>query len=539
MMGRRICIGALLALAAVAAAGCGSQGTGGVLSGPPEDTAGVFVHWDAWTPYEAPEYRYTRRYEAFTDHLIPAGDYGTLIPFTGKAVEGWMGPSYLYGLVTEKGEVVVDPVYSSIYRMSEYDGETSEMIYRPYLVLSRGTYDPAAETGVTEITVAAADGSWCREGYRRAYGCTEDYFVAGTADGGVEVLTAQGEVLWRKSAQELELPEMLELYGESFILGSETMCYWSEDTSYFVSLADGSITKCPVSEAGTPNIVYREDLIAASIRDGSDYRYGCVDHTGAWVIEPVYTSMDLFRGGYAIVEKENGTWALIDETGAERLSCTEGELFRTWDEDGNIYYINAAEDGTETYGGYWEFWLFHVIRVWDEALEPCDMPLTSGDRIVWRYNGTWLKLGDGEAVIGWGAKQIKAPVPEGYFLEETYRCGSAVAVRFQAEDLEAGIPGLCGLYDEAGREIVAPGTYGSFGVCGADRISAYAYSDSGPTRMDVLDGEGNVCFSFDGGIMFYQLPGSELMVYGDDVSTGLCTAGGEWVFRWPILNGDI
>ncbi len=66
----------------------------------------------------------SRRYEEYTDRLIPARNYGKLIPYAGCRDErAWSDAPdaedyepYLYGLMTTDGEVITDPVYTRIAR---------------------------------------------------------------------------------------------------------------------------------------------------------------------------------------------------------------------------------------------------------------------------------------------------------------------------------------------------------------------------------------------------------------------------------------
>ena len=120
--------------------GCVPSGT------PPMDaSSGVHADWSALEPYTAPQNQYTRRSEEFMDTLCPADDYGNLIPFPGRAVSSdWMGDVWLYGLVTARGEIVVDPVYSDAYQLSWYDYENSRVVYEPYLYLTKVHYDAQA-----------------------------------------------------------------------------------------------------------------------------------------------------------------------------------------------------------------------------------------------------------------------------------------------------------------------------------------------------------------------------------------------------------
>lgn len=113
-----------------------------------------------------------RWYPEFTNSLIPREDYGPLVPYwgslvypvqrweddTGETHEYWFNWSdAFYGLMTQEGKIVVDPVYQAAVCYSyRWQGEE---LFLPVLLLCRS--DPAwAETGGARYAVAAEDGSW-------------------------------------------------------------------------------------------------------------------------------------------------------------------------------------------------------------------------------------------------------------------------------------------------------------------------------------------------------------------------------------------
>ena len=70
---------------------------------------------------------WNRWYDSYTDHLISRKGYGTLLPYAGARVtiqpmegesQDYLSTSFLYGLMTQEGTVVMDPVCTSIYRVS-------------------------------------------------------------------------------------------------------------------------------------------------------------------------------------------------------------------------------------------------------------------------------------------------------------------------------------------------------------------------------------------------------------------------------------
>jgi hypothetical protein len=129
----------------------------------PDDPA-VKTDWSQLTPYRPEEPLYTRRYAEYTDTLVPADDYGPLIPYLGDAMGRRYGDGYnggRYGLMTLKGELVTDPVFSNVWRGGPYLWSGEPL---PYLMLCKTDLaaDPGEENSA-RWAMAALDGSWCTE----------------------------------------------------------------------------------------------------------------------------------------------------------------------------------------------------------------------------------------------------------------------------------------------------------------------------------------------------------------------------------------
>ena len=117
----------------------------------------------------------TRLFEEYTDELVP-GNYGSLVPFAGLRVSDseFAVSGCLYGLMTPRGQVVVDPVYSDVW----FSGEL--------VVLSR------AFDGVERVAVAAKSGAWCTDfEYRAATGGREGVVLF--RDNNVTLIRSTGE----------------------------------------------------------------------------------------------------------------------------------------------------------------------------------------------------------------------------------------------------------------------------------------------------------------------------------------------------------
>ncbi|SBW11437.1 exported hypothetical protein [uncultured Eubacteriales bacterium] len=133
------------------------------ISSVPDDPT-VRTDWSQLTPYEPAKPLYTRRYAESTDTLIPADDYGPLIPYLGDVAGRLSGDGYSggrYGLMTLKGEIVTDPVFSDVWRGYPYLWGADPL---PYVMLCKLEL-PASPEGESAArwAMAAPDGSWCTE----------------------------------------------------------------------------------------------------------------------------------------------------------------------------------------------------------------------------------------------------------------------------------------------------------------------------------------------------------------------------------------
>ena len=107
-----------------------------------------------------------RRYEGYTDDLIPADDYGQLVPYIGgeASAQGW-GTGWYYGLATRDGVIVTDPVFLEIEALSYYDSGARATRQAPLLILRQGGVNEDADPGdsgyyYNRYGLAAMDGAW-------------------------------------------------------------------------------------------------------------------------------------------------------------------------------------------------------------------------------------------------------------------------------------------------------------------------------------------------------------------------------------------
>ena len=129
----------------------------------------------------------TRFYEQYTDRLIPSEDYGRLIPYAGLRTtfdSSWEDGSYIYGLITRDGAVVVDPVYSGVSApgYTDIDGIRRN---NPILLLR--------EYGSGLMAAAAFDGSWFTDFIYRQATSDPDGIVL-VSDEGMTVMAPNGSI---------------------------------------------------------------------------------------------------------------------------------------------------------------------------------------------------------------------------------------------------------------------------------------------------------------------------------------------------------
>ena len=173
-----------LALAVLLLAGCARTSPGGAASSQPagsasaEEVSGpkVQVDWsrlEGEKPVRQPDLDGGRWYEGYTDRLIPVEDYGPLVPYVGAltySFSTWTDnsgqiqhyyspwPDTLYGLMTQEGKVVTDPVYLSAGQ-AEFSWQ-NESFTLPVLLLSRAKEEWKDFCNGRRYAVAAQDGSW-------------------------------------------------------------------------------------------------------------------------------------------------------------------------------------------------------------------------------------------------------------------------------------------------------------------------------------------------------------------------------------------
>ena len=165
----------------------------------PEKVSPVYTDWSKLTDYEAAKSEYSLHagYNA-SGTLTARSDYGQLLSYAGtySALEKYITDRVpLFGLVTSKGELVTDPIYSQI------------SFQKGFLILSRGIPKEASDedaamdiysSGKMLVTIAAADGSWVHEIEDSSLlAIEEEVMMTATNDNSIEVWNKKGEKIAR------------------------------------------------------------------------------------------------------------------------------------------------------------------------------------------------------------------------------------------------------------------------------------------------------------------------------------------------------
>ena len=341
------------------------------------DGPDVYVDWSSLEPYAPEEPIYTRSSDSVITELVPSDNYGPLIPFLGDKLGGTdLGSRY--GLITLSGEIVLDPVLSSVW-----DGGSQGGYYNleplPYFMLCKETpatssdgWDEASEVWA----MAARDGSWCTEfkytmdGELSLWGrdinqnCTENGIFLLDGDQLVYLDGKTGEETMRVSNIPSEIGPSMALWGAG----------WHGDRPYIRNYG----TLGWWIDPSTGELTYTEELPPAD---------------------------RLVNGKYVSYDYDSYTYTVYDESGSSLLSA--GGIARvTWDRGDQFMVYDYTPDGWQQ--GYL------VKEVYDAAtMESVESPII-GKYAHWPSgipNGwTWYYDGD-DTVFVQGDEVLRVTAP--------------------------------------------------------------------------------------------------------------------------------
>lgn len=288
-----------------------------------------------YVPFEAV---YTRADGALIDTLEPSSGYGRLLPFAG-------------GLVTEKGEIVLDTVCSSITAASYESASGIEYLDIYILENDEGMY-----------AVCGADGAWCT-GF--------EYTQVLPMELGalcIEDAEAKLAVCWAEDGtQVFDTADFGELYNiQAGSITSLADCEGGVMCIVYVNGQKGYITADgTVVNRASERASFFEDALPfsnglAAVKNNGVWGY--INTEGEYVIDPAFEEAGSFVGSLAAVKK-GGVWCVIDKSGSVKRefpgvdSVAIGSGFV---EAGDVYYTTALEEatfygytGVPCEGGFW------------------------------------------------------------------------------------------------------------------------------------------------------------------------------------------
>lgn len=192
-------------------------------------TTTVTAHWDRLEPVHPPKAE--RWYTDYTDHLIPSEEYGPLVPYIGGSVVNASHTQWTYGLATQDGVMVTDPVFHEVTYLEDTD--------TPMLLLT--TYEKDANgTPQMRLGLAATDGSWYTgQDYTRILGsCQRGAFMV-TPEEDLVMVATDGTTAPFHLSQEVALPTLPSTVAWPYL-------YWPTDDTMvnflYIDLRDGVVS---------------------------------------------------------------------------------------------------------------------------------------------------------------------------------------------------------------------------------------------------------------------------------------------------------
>ena len=336
------------------------------------------------TDYVPLEAIYTRADSETISTLNVSGSYGRLLPFGDG------------GLVTESGQIVLDPVLTESSTLSyESEGATH------YLAIYKLTDADG------KIAVCGADGSWITGfDYVAVYPMELGALCVVDEEQNLGVCYAEdGSIVFDTSGfsdRNMMAPNSLSALAQC---GSGLMlCTYSDGEKAFLR-SDGTALN---RNAGRTS--YFQDALPfsegyAAVR--SNGLWGYVNTDGEYAVQPAYEQATSFVGGYAAVYG-GGMWQIIDTTGAVRLQLpgvSEVTLgYGSVEADGTYYSTTTFEQavfygftGVPIDGG---FWVKGETGVRVFLTDGSQVYFSGTEEVLGRSGDLWLvKLADGSSAV--------------------------------------------------------------------------------------------------------------------------------------------
>ncbi|UOO38286.1 WG repeat-containing protein [Oscillospiraceae bacterium CM] len=279
--------------------------------------SGVKTDYSKLASYTAPAEKYTRLKDGPLAALTPSASYGRLLPYAGQPLYTDSGYvlTYSYGLITESGMIVTDPIYESVfegygYQYGRYDGIDTAKAYNLSKII--GTVDEDNPRESIRYAACALDGSWITPfDYQHIiYMDNVMLLVRNDDKNDIDVMNYSGKLLYNIKA--LSCYDLLPSDASyTFQYGGGFLAVKLDDgNAAFIDVLTGKVTYTAYTDAYAFSEGY-----AAVQKDGL---YGYISTDFSMLITPQFKDAQPFVSGKAIVTLADGTYAVID-TGGKTL----------------------------------------------------------------------------------------------------------------------------------------------------------------------------------------------------------------------------
>lgn len=343
---------------------------------PSDLHSGVKTDYSGLTPYKPMEEKYTRLKEGAMPSLTPSGQYGKLLPYVGRTLYADDGYNVIrkYGLVTQTGTIVTDPVYSRVYQGSYFNYSTYTGVNVPFYSLSKLS-DKISEANPWDselYAVCALDGRWVTPFDYRSVFYTDKVImlVRSHEQNDIDVMDYSGKLLYNTKSldcysqiQDSSSYNFLSGYGEGIIaLGL------ADSRTVFIDAVSGNetytdYTLCSPFSGG----------LAAAMQNGL---YGYINKDFSMIIPPQYSWADYFYNSKSVVQYPDNSYAIIDQSGNILID--------------NPYYIGRWD--SHSYGVYDAN---NKVVYYDSDLQK----ITSETQEVTPLNNGWFFYSDNNPLI--------------------------------------------------------------------------------------------------------------------------------------------